>query len=62
MQHDSVRRIIGNGTPSVLDPREKPSARTRFISWAVTRADIAAFTAAQVDDDRYVGAAPAISN
>jgi hypothetical protein len=28
----------------------------------VTRADIAAFTAAQVDDARYVGAAPVIIN
>jgi len=27
----------------------------------VTRADMTAFTAAQFDDDRYVGAAPAIS-
>jgi len=35
---------------------------TDTIGFAVTRADIAAFTAAQVDDDTYVGAAPAISN
>ncbi|SDC95139.1 hypothetical protein SAMN05444580_102185 [Rhodococcus tukisamuensis] len=33
---------------------------TDRIGWKVTRADIAAFTAAQVDGDRYVGAAPAI--
>jgi hypothetical protein len=32
------------------------------LGFNVTRADIAAFTAAQVDDDRYAGAAPAISN
>lgn len=35
---------------------------TDKIGFAVTRADIAAFTAAQVDDDTYVGRAPAISN
>jgi hypothetical protein len=35
---------------------------TDRLGFAVTRADIAAFTAAQVDDARYVGAAPAISN
>ena len=32
------------------------------LGFNVSRADLAAFTAAQVDDDRYVGAAPAISN
>jgi putative NADH-flavin reductase len=32
------------------------------LGFNVTRADIAAFTAARVDDDRYLGAAPAISN
>ncbi|MCU1346881.1 MAG: 3 beta-hydroxysteroid dehydrogenase/Delta 5--_4-isomerase [Acidimicrobiia bacterium] len=32
------------------------------IGFPVTRADIAAFTAAQVDSDTYVGRAPAISN
>ena len=118
MQRRGVRRYIGNGTPSVLDPREKPTWQTRLttrmaktflrraydelvgmseivmasgldwtivrflapkdgpakgtirhgfygtdkLSFGVTRADIAAFTAAQVDDARYVGAAPAISN
>ena len=35
---------------------------TDKIGFRVTRADIAAFTAAQVDDDIYVGRAPAISN
>jgi nucleoside-diphosphate-sugar epimerase len=118
MQHHGVRRYVGNGTPSVLDPREKPTWQTRLptfmaktflrraydelvgmsqivmtsgLDWTivrflapkdgpargqlrqgfyghdklgfnVTRADIAAFTAAQVDDDRYIGAAPGISN
>ena len=118
MQRHGVRRYVGNGTPSVLDPREKPTWQTRLstfmakrflrraydelvgmsvivmssgLDWTivrflapkdgpakgrvrqgfygqdklgfnVSRADLAAFTAAQVDDDRYVGAAPAISN
>ena len=118
MQRHGVRRYVGNGTPSVLDPRERPTWQTRLstfmaktflrraydelvgmsevvtasgLDWTivrflapkdgpakgrvrqgfygsdklgfnVTRADIAAFTAAQVDDDRYIGAAPAISN
>ncbi|WP_402466005.1 NAD(P)-dependent oxidoreductase [Isoptericola aurantiacus] len=35
---------------------------TTRIGFAVGRADIAAFTAAQVDDDTYVGRAPAISH
>jgi putative NADH-flavin reductase len=118
MQRHGVRRYVGNGTPSVLDPREKPTWQTRLstfmakrflrraydelvgmseivtssgLDWTivrflapkdgpvkgtvrhgfygqdklgfnVSRADIAAFTAAQVDDHRYIGAAPAISN
>jgi nucleoside-diphosphate-sugar epimerase len=118
MQRHGVRRYVGNGTPSVLDPRERPTWQTRLstfmaktflrraydemvgmsqavttsgLDWTivrflapkdgpargtvrqgfygtdklgfdVTRADIAAFTAAQVDDPRYVGAAPGISN
>jgi nucleoside-diphosphate-sugar epimerase len=118
MQRHGVRRYVGNGTPSVLDPREKPTWQTRLstfmaktflrraydelvgmseivmtsgLDWTivrflapkdgpvrgqlrqgfyghdklgfnVTRANIAAFTAAQVDHDQYVGAAPAISN
>ncbi len=118
MHKHGVRRYVGNGTPSVLDPRETPTWQTRLstrmaktflrraydelvgvseivmtsgLDWTivrflapkdgpakgtvrqgfygqdklgfnVTRADIAAFTAAQVDDDRYAGAAPAISN
>lgn len=35
---------------------------TDKLGFAVSRADIAAFTAAQVDDDTYIGRAPAISN
>jgi nucleoside-diphosphate-sugar epimerase len=35
---------------------------TDRIGFAVSRADIAAFTAAQVDDDSYLNRAPAISN
>ena len=118
MQRHGVRRYIGNGTPSVLDHRDRPDWQTKVstfmastflrraydelvgmseivmtsgLDWTivrflapkdgpakgqlrrgfyghdklgynVTRADIATFTAAQVDDDRYVGAAPAISN
>lgn len=118
MRRHGVRRYVGNGTPSVLDPSETPTWQTRLstllaktflrraydemtgmsravidsgldwtivrflapkdgpavgrlregffgrdkIGFKVTRADIAAFTAAQVDDRRYVGAAPAISN
>lgn len=118
MQRHGVRRYVGNGTPSVLDPRGKPTWQTRLstfmartflrraydeligmsktvmrsgLAWTivrflqlkdgsakgavrhgfygsdklgfgVTRADIAAFTAAQADDPRYIGAAPAISN
>ncbi len=118
MQLHGVRRYVDNGTPSVLDPRERPTWQTRLstfmartflrraydelvgmselvmtsgLDWTivrflapkdgpakgrvrqgfygsdklgfnVTRTDIAQFTAAQVDDDRYIGAAPAISN
>jgi hypothetical protein len=35
---------------------------TDRLGYAVTRADIAAFTAAQVDDPTYLRRAPAISN
>lgn len=118
MQRHGVRRYVGNGTPSVLDPREDPTWQTRLstfmakrflrraydelvgmseivmgsgldwtivrflqpkagsakgtvrhgfygtdkLGFGVTRADIATFTAAQVDDPRYIEAAPAISN
>ena len=118
VQRHGVRRYVGNGTPSVLDPREKPTWQTRLstfmakrflrraydelvgmsqivmgsgldwtiirflqpkdgpatgtvrhgfygtdkLGFTVTRADIGAFTAAQIDDPRYVRRAPAISN
>jgi putative NADH-flavin reductase len=118
MKRHGVRRYIGHGTPSVLDPQEKPTLQTRLvgfmgrtmlprayqellgmtelikesgvdwtivrftapkdgekkgtvragfygqdrIGFAVTRADIAAFTAEQVDDTTYVDRAPALSN
>ncbi|WP_250037633.1 NAD(P)-dependent oxidoreductase [Paractinoplanes maris] len=118
MQRHGVKRFIGNGTPSVVDKRDKPTLQQKFvgfmgrtmlprayqellgmsdlivnsgIDWtivrfiapkdgpakgvkrhgffgtdkigmAVTRADIAAFTAAQLTDNRYHNAAPAISN
>lgn len=53
-----------------LAPKDGPakgSVRQGFygtdkLGFGVTRADIAAFTAAQVDDRTYVGAAPGISN
>jgi hypothetical protein len=118
MKRHGVTRFIGNGTPSIIDSRDKPNAlqklvgfmgrtmlpraykellgmtdiiTTSGIDWtivrfsapkngpkkgvnrygffgtdkigmAVTRADIAAFTAAQLSDDRFHNAAPAISN
>lgn len=118
MKRHGVKRFVGHGTPSILDPREKPTVRTRSlaflarrmlprayqellgmaalitnagadwtivrftapkntpkkgdlrvgfygsdrIGFAVSRADIAAFTAAQVSSDTYLNAAPAISN
>ena len=118
MKRHGVHRYIGHGTPSVLDPQEKPTWQTRLvgfmgrtglpraykeligmtdliknagvnwtivrftapkdtpksgklrvgfygtdrIGFAVSRADIAAFTAKQVDDDTYLNRAPAISN
>lgn len=51
-------------------PKDKPNPgklRVGFygtdrLGFAVSRADIAAFTAAQVDDDSYLNRAPAISN
>lgn len=117
MHTHGVRRYVGNGTPSVLDPHETPTWQTRLagfmakrflprahaellgmtrpvmasdldwtivrflapkdtpktdaprvgfygtdkLGFAVSRADIATFTATQVDDDTYVHRAPAIS-
>ncbi|WCN79080.1 NAD(P)-dependent oxidoreductase [Micromonospora sp. LH3U1] len=118
MKRHGVERFIGNGTPSILDKRDKPNLQQTLIGFmarnllgrayremlgmsdlimnsgldwtivrfsapkdgpargvnrygffgtdkigmAVTRADIAAFTAAQLTDDRFHNAAPAISN
>jgi len=53
-----------------LAPKDGPARgqlRTGFygtdkLGFTITRTDIAAFTAAQIDDDRFIGAAPAISN
>jgi hypothetical protein len=53
-----------------IAPRDTPKTgklRVGFygtdrIRFAVSRADIAAFTAKQVDDDTYINRAPAISN
>jgi putative NADH-flavin reductase len=118
MHKHGVRRYVGNGTPSVLDPQERGTWQTRLptfmartflrraydellgmsrivmdsgldwtivrflapkdgpakgtvrsgfygtdkLGFTITRADIAAFTAAQVDDPRYVRRTPGISN
>src|SRR5215218_7638558 len=118
MKRHGVTRYIGHGTPSILDPREKPTWQTKLvgfmgrtglprayqeligmtdlirnagvnwtivrftapnnkpnngklrvgfygtdrIGFAVSRADIAAFTARQVDDNSYLNRAPAIIN
>jgi putative NADH-flavin reductase len=118
MRTHKVVRFIGQATPAVLDPHEKPTFITRLasfmprtfmprayeeitgmcriimdsdrdwtivrflapkhtprqdrvrvgffgtdkIGFPVSRADIAAFTAAQVDDPAYLRRAPAISN
>ncbi|WP_454050576.1 NAD(P)-dependent oxidoreductase [Cellulomonas sp. Marseille-Q8402] len=52
-----------------IAPKNTPKAPTRVgffgtdkLGFAVSRADIAAFTAAQVDDPIYIRRAPAISN
>ena len=118
MKKHGVRRYVGNGTTSVLDPQETGTRQTRLptltarpflrraydelvgmsrivmdsgldwtivrflapsdgpakgsvrsvfygtdrLGFTVTRADIGAFTAAQVDDPRYVRRAPGISS
>jgi uncharacterized protein YbjT (DUF2867 family) len=117
MKRHGVTRYVGHGTPSVLDPEEKPTWQTKLvgfmgrtglprayneligmtdmiknagvdwtivrftapnnrpktgklrvgfygtdrIGFPVSRADIAAFTAQQVDEDTYLDRAPAIS-
>jgi nucleoside-diphosphate-sugar epimerase len=118
MKRHGVTRYIGNGTPSIIDRRDKPNFQQKLVGFmgrtmlprayqellgmteivtssgvdwtivrfsapkngpkkgvprfgffgtdkigmAVTRADIAAFTAAQLSDERFRNAAPAISN
>lgn len=76
-EHDGIRWTIVRFTAPTNGPRKtRPDGtghlapeglRVGFygsdmIGFPVTRADIAAFTAAQVDDDTYVNRAPAISN
>jgi len=39
MQRHGVRRYVGNGTPSVLDPREKPTWQTRLSTSSTTCAN-----------------------
>jgi putative NADH-flavin reductase len=56
-----VRFIAPNDKPKQGNPRVGFFG-TDKLGFAVTRADIAAFTAAQVDDTTYVRRAPAISN
>jgi hypothetical protein len=63
MQCHSVRRYVGNGTPGPARGRLRHGFYGHDkLGCDVARADIGAFTAAQVDDDRCVGAACAISN
>jgi hypothetical protein len=33
MERHGVRRYVGNGTPSVLDPRERPTWQTRLSTF-----------------------------
>lgn len=118
MRANGVRRLIALATPSVTDPRDRPTLRGRVIpvmarvlfpngfaeivamtraitdsdldwtvariirpidkpaqgtvrsgflgvdqvGWTMTRADVAAFMVAQINDSRYVRALPVISN
>ncbi|MEU1471136.1 LLM class flavin-dependent oxidoreductase [Streptomyces sp. NPDC005761] len=56
-----IRFIAPKNTPKQLKVRVGFFG-TDKLGFAVSRADIAALTAAQVDDDTYIGRAPAISN
>lgn len=76
--YDEIHGMTGPIMSSDLDwtivrfiaPKDTPkqdTVRVGFfgidkLGFAVSRADIAAFTAAQVDDDTYIRRAPAISN
>jgi len=66
MKRHDVTRFIGNATPGVIDKRDKTNAQQKLIGFLgrtmFPRADIAAFTAAQLTDERFHNAAPAISN
>ena len=71
-RHQPDRDDVRAGLDDRALPRAEGRARARAteqlfyghdqLGFGITRADIAAFTAAQVDDARYIGAAPAISN
>lgn len=37
MQRHGVRRYVGNGTPSVLDPRERPTRLPAFMAKTLLR-------------------------
>jgi len=56
-----VRFLAPKDGPAKGDMRHGFYGQTK-LGFNVTRADIAAFTAAQVDDRQYVGRAPGISN
>lgn len=72
MQRHGVRRYIGLDWTIIrfIAPKntaKQPKVRVGFfgtdkLGFAVSRADIAAFTAGQVDDSTYLRRAPAISN
>ena len=56
-----VRYLAPKGGPARGHLRQGFYGTDR-LGFNVTRADVAAFTADQIDDPRYIGAAPAISN
>src|SRR3954453_12078545 len=68
MQRHGPRCYVGNSTPSVLDPREKPTWQTRlstrmaktFLRRAYN--ELVDMSEIIIDDERNGGAAPAISN
>lgn len=56
-----VRFMAPTNGPKRGNPRVGFSGRDK-LGMRISRADIAAFTVAQLDDDTYIGAAPQISN
>src|SRR3954447_6154673 len=56
-----VRYIAAKDGPARGNVREGCYGSDK-LGFNITRADIAAFVAAQIEDNRYVGRAPAISN